>query len=59
MFWFGRRRCLMPNGALYAALPAENDREDPPVEPFLLSLTLEHGAARLWLRCPASPMRSF
>ena len=39
---------------IYAALMAENDREDPPAEPFLLSLTPEHGPARLWLRDPGS-----
>ena len=35
---------------IYAALMAENDREDPPAEPFHLSVTPEHGASRLWLR---------
>lgn len=35
---------------IYTALMAENGREDPPAEPFLLSLTPEHGASRLWLR---------
>jgi hypothetical protein len=39
---------------IYAALMAENGREDPPTEPFLLSLTPEHGAKRLWLRDPGS-----
>ena len=39
---------------IYAALMAENAREAPPAEPFLLSLTPEHGAARLWLRDPGS-----
>lgn len=35
---------------IYTALMTENAREDPPTEPFLLSLTPEHGATRLWLR---------
>lgn len=39
---------------IYTALIAENDREDPPAEPFMLSLTPEHGPGRLWLRDPGS-----
>lgn len=39
---------------IYNALMAENAREDPPAEAFLLSLTPEHGASRLWLRDPGS-----
>lgn len=35
---------------IYSALIAENAREDPPAEAFLLSLTPQHGPARLWLR---------
>ena len=35
---------------IYSTLMAENAREDPPAEPFLLSLTPEHGPTRLWLR---------
>ena len=38
----------------YTALIAENAREDPPAEPFLLSLTPDRGPARLWLRDPGS-----
>lgn len=33
---------------------AENGREDPPAEPFHLSVTPEHGASRLWLRDPGT-----
>ena len=45
---------------IYAALMAENGREDPPAEPFHLSVTPEHGASRLWLRDPgtADPQRA-
>lgn len=39
---------------IYTALMADNAREDPPAEPFLLSLTPEHGATRLWLREPGT-----
>lgn len=39
---------------IYTALIAENARDDPPAEPFLLSLTPEHGVTRLWLRDPGS-----
>ncbi|WP_168073967.1 hypothetical protein [Caulobacter sp. SSI4214] len=39
---------------IYTTLMAENAREDPPAEPFLLSLTPEYGPARLWLRAPGS-----
>ena len=39
---------------IYTALMAANAREDPPAEPFLLSLTPEHGATRLWLRDPGT-----
>src|SRR3546814_11743943 len=39
---------------IYTALITENGREDPPAEPFLLSLTPEHGATRLWLRDPGT-----
>ena len=39
---------------IYAALMAENGREDPPAEPFHLSVTPEHGASRLWLRDPGT-----
>ena len=39
---------------IYAALMAENDREDPPAEPFHLSVTPDHGASRLWLRDPGT-----
>ncbi len=39
---------------IYTALMAENGCEDPPAEPFLLSLTPEHGATRLWLRDPGT-----
>lgn len=39
---------------IYTALMAENAREEPPAEPFLLSLTPEHGATRLWLRDPGT-----
>lgn len=39
---------------IYTALMAENGREDPSAEPFLLSLTPEHGATRLWLRDPGT-----
>jgi hypothetical protein len=39
---------------IYTELMAENGREDPPAEPFLLSLTPEHGATRLWLRDPGT-----
>jgi len=39
---------------IYAALMAENGREDPPAEPFHLSVTPEHGASQLWLRDPGS-----
>ena len=39
---------------IYTALMAENGREEPPTEPFLLSLTPEHGATRLWLRDPGT-----
>ncbi|MBN9241244.1 MAG: hypothetical protein J0I98_00455 [Mesorhizobium sp.] len=39
---------------IYSALIAENAREDPPAEAFLLSLTPQHGPARLWLRDPGS-----
>ena len=39
---------------IYAALMAENGREDPPAEPFLVSVTPEHGASRLWLRDPGT-----
>jgi hypothetical protein len=54
-----RYSCLLDVGTLanaarafdiYAALMAENGREDPPAEPFHLSATPEHGASRLWLR---------
>lgn len=38
----------------YSALIAENAREDPPAEAFLLSLAPQHGPARLWLRDPGS-----
>lgn len=58
-----RFSCLLDIGAaanaqrafdIYAALIAENAKEDPPAEPFLLSLTPDHGSARLWLHDPAS-----
>jgi len=58
-----RFSCLFDVGSLanvarafeiYTALMAENGREDPPAEPFLLSLTPEHGATRLWLRDPGT-----
>lgn len=61
--YFTRFACLLDFGTvanveqafrIYSALMAENDREDPPAEPFLLSLTPEHGATRLWLRDPGS-----
>jgi len=39
---------------IYSTLIADNAREDPPAEPFLVSLTPEHGPARLWLRDPGS-----
>ncbi len=39
---------------IYRALIAENARDDPPAEPFLLSLSPEYGPARLWLRDPGS-----
>lgn len=39
---------------IYTALMAENGREDEPAEPFLLSLTPENGATRLWLRDPGT-----
>ncbi|WMT88356.1 hypothetical protein NO932_07015 [Pelagibacterium sp. 26DY04] len=39
---------------IYSALIAENAREDPQAEAFLLSLTPQHGPARLWLRDPGS-----
>jgi hypothetical protein len=39
---------------IYTALMAENGREDPSAEPFLLSLTPELGATRLWLRDPGT-----
>ncbi|OJY74069.1 MULTISPECIES: hypothetical protein [unclassified Rhizobium] len=39
---------------IYTALMAENGREDPPAEPFLLSLTPEHGASRLCLCDPGT-----
>ncbi len=32
---------------IYSALMAENRREDPPAEPFLLSLRPKHGPPRL------------
>ncbi len=58
-----RFSCLLDVGSLanvgrafdiYSALMAENAREEPPAEPFLLSLTPEHGATRLWLRDPGT-----
>ncbi|HWW49788.1 MAG TPA: hypothetical protein VNZ94_18320 [Xanthobacteraceae bacterium] len=58
-----RFSCLLDVGSLanvarafeiYTALMAENGRENPPAEPFLLSLTPEHGAKRLWLRDPGN-----
>ena len=33
---------------------AQNATEDPPAEPFLLSIEPEHGATRLWMRDPGS-----
>ncbi|MCP3404794.1 hypothetical protein [Bradyrhizobium sp. CCGB01] len=39
---------------IYTALIAEIARDDPPAEPFLLSLSPEYGPARLWLRDPGS-----
>lgn len=39
---------------IYSALIAENAREDPPAEAFLLSLAPQYGPARLWLRDPGS-----
>ena len=39
---------------IYAALIAENGREDPPAESFHLSVTPDHGASRLWLRDPGT-----
>lgn len=39
---------------IYATLMDENGREDPPAEPFLLSVTPKHGASRLWLRDPGT-----
>ena len=39
---------------IYAALMTENGREDPPAEPFRLSVTPEHGASRLWLHDPGT-----
>ncbi|MGA0544963.1 hypothetical protein ACO2Q1_06790 [Brevundimonas sp. VNH65] len=61
--FFTRFSCLLDVGTpanavrafdIYTALMAENASEDPPAEPFLLSLTPEHGPARLWLRDPGS-----
>ena len=46
---------------IYTTLMAENSREDPPAEPFLLTLSPEFGSARLWLpprRAPARPASS-
>ena len=39
---------------IYTTLMAENSREDPPAEPFLLTLSPEFGSPRLWLRDPGS-----
>ena len=39
---------------IYTTLMAEKRREETPAEPFLLSLTPEHGATRLWLRDPGT-----
>ena len=39
---------------IYTSLIAENAGDDPPAEPFLLSLSPEYGPARLWLRDPGS-----
>lgn len=44
---------------IYTTLIADNAREDPPAEPFLLSLTPEHGPARLAIQAaPISSSRS-
>jgi hypothetical protein len=60
---FTRFSCLLDVGNaanaarafdIYTALIAENSRDEPPAEPFLLSLTPEHGPSRLWLRDPGS-----
>lgn len=57
--FYTRYACLLDVGTpanaarafdIYTAPMAENGREDPPAEPFLLSVTPEHGAGRLWLR---------
>ncbi len=61
--FFTRYSCLLDVGTsanvdrafdIYTALMAENGREDPPAQPFLLSVEPEHGASRLWLRDPGS-----
>ncbi len=61
--FYTRYACLLDVGTpanvarafdIYAALMAENGREDPPAEPFHLSVTPEHGASRLWLHDPGS-----
>ncbi len=61
--FFTRYSCLLDVGTsanvaqafdIYAALMAENGREDPPAEPFHLSVTPDHGASQLWLRDPGT-----
>lgn len=57
--YFTRFSCLLDVGTvenaaraldIYNALMAQNAAEDPPAEPFLLSIEPEHGPTRLWMR---------
>lgn len=61
--YFTRFSCLLDVGTvenaaraldIYNDLMAQNAAEDPPAEPFLLSIEPEHGATRLWMRDPGT-----
>ena len=61
--YFTRFSCLLDVGTIenaaraldiYNELMAQNATEDPPAEPFLLSIEPEHGATRLWMRDPGT-----